>query len=56
MRIVYVDIDQIGMVYYANYLTFWAGIYGIFQRDIDFEYKIAGNHRFVFCYLSSINI
>jgi acyl-CoA thioester hydrolase len=48
VRIAYADTDQIGMVYYANYLTFFEQGRTELLRDIGLEYKAIEARGFYF--------
>jgi acyl-CoA thioester hydrolase len=48
LRIAYADTDQMGMVYYGNYLTFFERGRAELLRDIGFEYKTIEKRGFYF--------
>jgi acyl-CoA thioester hydrolase len=48
LRIAYADTDQMGMVYYANYLTFFEKGRTELLRDIGLEYKSIEKRGFYF--------
>ncbi|MDR0956524.1 MAG: acyl-CoA thioesterase [Endomicrobium sp.] len=48
LRVTYADTDQMGMVYYANYLLFFERGRTELLRDIGLEYKIIEERGFYF--------
>ncbi|MCL2799503.1 MAG: acyl-CoA thioesterase [Endomicrobia bacterium] len=48
LRIAYADTDQMGMVYYGNYLTFFERGRTEFLREVGFEYKTIEERGFFF--------
>jgi acyl-CoA thioester hydrolase len=48
LRIAYADTDQMGMVYYGNYLTFFERGRTELLRDIGFDYKTIEKRGFYF--------